>query len=375
MRLRARGWWVPLVLGAATACAGGTATDAPQPEPRGTEGAVVDTATASGTTGTRGSGEQADAAAVRPDTAGPTRTPPDDTLYREERDAAGESVRIEPRLEEVAEPEPYEPPVPILPGAVLPGHRIVAFYGNPASKRMGILGEVPPDEMLDRLDREVRAWKQADPDTPVRPALQMIAVMATGDPGRDSLFRLRMPDHRIRQVASWAARRDGLLFLDIQPGWSTVAAEIEPFADWLARPHVHLALDPEWDMPPGAIPGRVIGSMSAADINHAIDFLADLVERHNLPPKVLVVHRFTESMIREAHAIRRDPRVQVVINMDGWGAPPNKKAAYRDVVAPEADQYTGIKLFFHNDVRNGSVLLTPDEILELQPAPVYIQYQ
>ncbi|MGK7313320.1 MAG: hypothetical protein ACN0LA_13880 [Candidatus Longimicrobiales bacterium M2_2A_002] len=266
-------------------------------------------------------------------------------------------------------------PVPLLPGALLPAVRIVAFYGNPASERMGILGELPPDEMLERLDAEVAAWRQADPSTPVRPALQMIAVMATGDPGRDSLFRLRMPDHRIQQVADWAERRDGLLFLDIQPGHSTVANEVPRLERWLARPHVHLALDPEWALPAGVVPGRRIGSMTARDINFAIDFLAGLVDRYHLPPKVLVVHRFTESMIRDADAIRRDPRVQVVINMDGWGPPAMKRMAYEDIVAPEADQFTGFKLFFRNDVRDGSPLLTPTEILELDPAPVYIQYQ
>ena len=42
---------------------------------------------------------------------------------------------------------PVQRPDP-LPGAILPAKRIVAFYGNPLSKRMGILGELPPDEML-----------------------------------------------------------------------------------------------------------------------------------------------------------------------------------------------------------------------------------
>lgn len=267
------------------------------------------------------------------------------------------------------------PPVPILPGALLPANRIVAFYGNPASDRMGILGELPPDQMLARLDAEVDAWRTADPSTPVRPALQIIAVMATGDPGRDSLFRLRMPQARIREVAGWAERRNALLFLDVQPGRSTVAAELEPLREWLVRPDVHLALDPEWAMSPNEIPGRRIGSMSAEEINYAIDFLADLVDRYNLPPKILVVHRFTESMVRDARKVRRDPRVQVVMNMDGWGAPAQKRVTYLDIVAPEADQFTGFKLFFRNDRRNGSVMLSPDEILELTPRPVYIQYQ
>ena len=308
----------------------------------------------------------------------PPETPPDTAVVEPVPDPEPEPAEPEPDPTPV-EPEPgagaMASSFPVLPNALLPRQRIVAFYGNPASKRMGILGELPPEEMLQRLDEEVAKWRVADPATPVKPALHMIAVMAAGDPGRDSLYRIRMPSHRIRQVMEWADRRDALVFLDIQPGRSSVAAELPRLEEWLTRPHVHLALDPEWDMPPDALPGKQIGSMSAEDINIAIEFLAGIVEEYDLPPKVLVVHRFTENMIRNAEDIRLDPRVQVVVNMDGWGPPSQKIYAYRDIVAPEAEQFTGFKLFFRNDRRGGSRLLTPEEILELDPTPIYIQYQ
>jgi hypothetical protein len=282
----------------------------------------------------------------------------------------------EPARPEVAAPEPLPvPAVPVLPGAVLPRERIVAYYGNPASTRMGILGELPPDQMLQRLDAEVAAWRRADPHTPVRPALHLITVMAAGDPGPDSMFRIRQPTRRIEQILELAERRDALVFLDIQPGRSSVQAELPRLARWLTLPHVHLALDPEWAMGPDEVPGRRIGSMSAAEVNYAIDFLAEMVTEHGLPPKVLVVHRFTQNMIRNARDIRLDPRVQVVIHMDGWGPPAQKIQTYRTFVAPEATQFTGFKLFYHNDRRSGSRLLTPEEILQLRPVPFYIQYQ
>ena len=318
--------------------------------------------------------------------AGPIGEPVDDEPTAQAGDTADVEVP-EPKVRDPApepEPEPAKPrreartdrpAVPTLPGAIMPRERIVAFYGNPASTRMGILGELPPDEMLSRLDREVARWREADPSTPVRPALHMIAVMAAGDPGVDSLYRVRMPSRRIESVLAWADRRNAITFLDIQPGLSSVQSELPRLRDWLARPDVHLALDPEWDMADGARPGTRIGSMTASDINYAIDFLARLVDEHDLPPKVLVVHRFTQAMVRNAEDIRLDPRVQVVINMDGWGPPSQKRYAYREIVAPEATQFTGFKLFFKNDLRNGSRLMTPEEILELSPAPFYIQYQ
>lgn len=279
-----------------------------------------------------------------------------------------------PATAPLSEPLPV-PSVPVEVGAVLPRERIIAFYGNPASTRMGILGELPPEQMLARLDDEVRAWRTADPFTPVRPALHLIAVMAAADPGPDSLYLVRQPTRRIEQVMEWAERREALVFLDIQPGRSTVQAELPRLERWLTEPHVHLALDPEWAMGPDGVPGQRIGSMSAADVNFAVEFLARLVDEHDLPPKVLVVHRFTQNMVRNARDIRLDPRVQVVLHMDGWGPPAQKIRTYRDFVAPEATQFTGFKLFYHNDLRGGSRLLTPGEILELRPVPFYIQYQ
>ena len=262
-----------------------------------------------------------------------------------------------------------------LPGSILPGKRIVAYYGNPLSKKMGILGELPPNEMLARLDKEVAAWNKADPSTPVKPALHLIVVVAQGAPGRDGNYRLRMPDTLVEKVYSWAKQRNALLFLDIQVGKSNVMAEIPRLEQFLKRPDVHLGLDPEFSMKGGEPPGKKIGTMSSADINWAINYLSNLTKANNLPPKVLVVHRFTRKMLTDSKGIRLDPRVQVVIDMDGWGAPWLKFDSYRDYVQAEPVQFTGFKLFYHNDTKKGEPLLTPGELLRVTPKPLYIQYQ
>jgi len=281
----------------------------------------------------------------------------------------------EPTADRTIGPPLSGSPLAVRADALLPRERVVAFYGNPASTRMGILGELPPEQMLARLDREVAAWQRADPATPVRPALHLITTMAAGDPGPGDLYIVRMSARRIAQVQEWAARRDALLFLDVQPGRSTVAAELPRLRQWLMQPGVHLALDPEWNMGPEGLPGRAIGSMSAREINHAIRWLAELVDEHDLPPKILVVHRFTQHMVLNAEDILVDPRVQVVLHMDGWGPPAQKLTTYRSIVAPEAAQFTGFKLFYKNDVRGGGRMLRPEEILRLHPIPFYIQYQ
>jgi hypothetical protein len=286
------------------------------------------------------------------------------------------AIRAGMRLTERGE-WPVRGPAP-LPGAILPERRIVAFYGNPLSKRMGVLGEYPVDEMLTRLDQEVTRWQEAEPATPVVPALHLIAVVAQGSPGRDGMYRLRMPDTLIERVYQWAERKHGLLFLDIQVGHSTVQAELPRLLHFLERPNVHLGLDPEFSMhydKEGLKPGTKVGTMMAADVNYAARALSDLVASKQLPPKVLVVHRWTKRMVPNAREIRLDPRVQIVMDMDGWGPPWLKFDSYRDYEVTAPVQFTGFKLFFHNDTKTGEALITPRELLHLIPKPLYIQYQ
>src|SRR5262245_62174023 len=192
-------------------------------------------------------------------------------------------------------PEPVWPVdgPPLLSGSILPERRIVAFYGNPLSKRMGILGELPPEQMLAKLDREVAAWNAADPDTPVQPALHLITVVAQASPGKDGKYRARMDSSLIEKVYGWARQKNAILFLDLQIGKSRLEEERPRLANILKRPDVHLAIDPEFSMKRGGAPGTRIGTFDAADINYAVQFLADLVTDQQLPPKVLVVHRFT----------------------------------------------------------------------------------
>jgi len=265
-----------------------------------------------------------------------------------------------------------------LRGAVLPARRIVAFYGNPLSRKMGILGELPPDSMLALLDRTVADWAFADPRTPVLPALHLIAVVAQEKPGSRHLYRLRMDSTVIQRVYDWARRKHALLFLDIQAGQSTLKEELPRLLPWLANPDVHLAIDPEFYMHysrEGRSPGSRIGSLTAVEVNYAITELASLVAKYQLPPKVLIIHRFTRNMLQDAAAIRLDPRVQVIINMDGWGQPWLKFDTYATCEVAEPVQFTGFKLFFHNDTKMGDPLLTPRELLALRPRPFYIQYQ
>ena len=261
------------------------------------------------------------------------------------------------------EPAPAPPP--------LEGTRWVTYYGNPLSKRMGILGEIPPEEMMDRLAAEAERWRAAEPGTRVQPALELVATVASDSPGPDGKYRNRMDDKLIEKVLGWARSRGWPLILDVQIGHSTTRVEIERLRRFLEMPDVHLALDPEFDMPKGVAPGRRIGSTDGEEVNVAAILLARIVEEKKLPPKLLLVHRFTEKMLARRERIRLDPRVQIAVIMDGFGEPGLKKRVYRVVIKNEPVQFAGIKLFYKND----KPVMPPAEILALEPKPSVVIYQ
>lgn len=261
-------------------------------------------------------------------------------------------------------------------GAILPFKRVVAYYGNFYSKQMGVLGEYPPEEVLAMLASTTALWNSADPTTPVIPAIQYIATVAQGTPGKDGKYRVRMPDEEIDKALMMANEIHGLLFLDVQVGLSNLTDELPPLERYLALPQVHLAIDPEFSMKRGGTPGTVIGTYDASDVNYAASYLARLVRAYHLPPKILVVHRFTQAMVTHYKEIKPLPEVEIVLDMDGWGSKEKKKGTYNAVIAPEPVQFTGIKLFYKNDLKPPSTgMLTPSEVLRLTPAPIYIQYQ
>lgn len=275
-----------------------------------------------------------------------------------------------PRLWPVKAPYPKE-------GALLPYNRIIAYYGNFYSTKMGVLGEYPEAQMLSMLKREQEKWEAADPTTPTIPAINYIAITAQEAPGREGNYMLRMPDTEIDKALAIAAKiPNGIVILDIQIGFSNLEKELPLLEKYLAMPNVHLGLDPEFHMIGEESPGHVIGSYDARHINYAAEYLADLVRKHDLPPKVIIVHRFTQKMVTNYQNIKPLPEVQIVMDMDGWGPPAKKINTYKAFIQPEPVQFTGFKIFYKNDLKPPSDrLLTPQDLLKLSPRPSFIQYQ
>ena len=93
--------------------------------------------------------------------------------------------------------------------------------------------------------------------------------------------------------------------------------------------------------------------------------------KYRLPPKVLVVHRFTHDMLTDDKQIELDPRVQIVINMDGWGRRGSSSTSYARCEIAEPVQFTGFKLFYHNDTKNGDSAVRRARCSRYAPADLH----
>ncbi len=256
-------------------------------------------------------------------------------------------------------------------GPLLPEYRILTYYGHPHDPAMGIAGEHSIDDLANLLRSEAANYAAADPSRPVVPAFEIIATVAQPDPGNDGTYILDTSRETLDKYIDYAADNGLLVVLDVQIGRGTVASEIEKVRDLLALPHVHLAIDPEFAVAEGQVPGEYIGSITAESIAYAQQTLAEISAANGIPPKLLIVHQFREDMIQNKEQLGPYPGVQLVIDADGFGSPVLKTAIYNFLVRDEPVEFAGVKLFYRQDVP----VMTPREILALVPAPDVVIYQ
>jgi hypothetical protein len=260
-------------------------------------------------------------------------------------------------------------------GSLLPQYRILTYYGHPHDANMGILGQFGVENDLDglrqRLEEQAEEYRKADPSRPIKLAFEVIASVAQGAEQDDGSWLMNTDAPTIQEYIDYAAAHDMLVFLDVQIGRRGVPEEIELVRQFLEQPNVHLALDPEFAIGEGEVPGDHIGSITADDVRYAQDYLVELTTSLGIPPKVLVVHQFLLGMIQNKENIEPVPGVQLVIVMDGHGPPNTKIETYGAVISSQPVEYNGFKLFYDQD----TPLLTAREILGLEPVPDLIIYQ
>jgi hypothetical protein len=124
-------------------------------------------------------------------------------------------------------------------------------------------------------------------------------------------------------------------------------------------------------MEPPLLPAQEIGSTDAATVNEVSRWLSGLVRRHDLPQKLLVVHRFTGDMIENEDQLEQHPGIALVVNVDGFGDQPNKISKYHEFTRGKRDRHHGFKLFYEEDLN----LMKPREVLRLRPQPDLVVYE
>ncbi|HET7823271.1 MAG TPA: hypothetical protein VFL10_17250 [Ornithinibacter sp.] len=263
-----------------------------------------------------------------------------------------------------------------LPGGGLlpfPGRRMVALYGHPRTAALGMLGEQSAQASVRRA-AELAQQYAALVKEPVVPAFELIATVAAGAPQEDGSYSRRTP---VRALLPWveAAEQAGTyVVLDLQPGRDDFLTQAKAYEELLRRPWVGLALDPEWRLQPGEKPLRQIGHVGIDEVNAVGAWLAALVREHDLPPKVLTLHQFRPSMVRDRDRLDTSlDEVQWLVHADGQGGQNAKQGTWS---ALRRDLPEGVWLGWKNFEDEDTPMLTPEQtVAQVHPTPFFVSYQ
>ncbi len=333
--MRARAWAAPLVAGllAATACSPGPAPGGSSPAAPPASSTAVPSAAPSS-----------------PAPTSPTPTSPSPT-------ASATPAAVE---------------LPRGGREVFPRYRLVGYAGLTGASTLGRLGTGPLDQRVREMERRARPYRAG---REVLPVLEVITTIVQADPGRDGTYRTRLGDDQIARYHRAARKHDALLLLNIQPGRADFLDEAKAYRRWLDEPDVGLALDPEWAMGPGQVPGRVFGRTTGRELDGVARYLAEVVEEGDLPEKVLVYHQLAPSIVQRESGLREHRGVALVKSVDGIGVRATKEETYRLVNRTTPDHvHPGFKLFYTEDAEAGP-LMTPEQVLALDPRPEYVLYE
>jgi hypothetical protein len=255
---------------------------------------------------------------------------------------------------------------------VFPRYRLVGYAGLTGASTLGRLGTGPLDERLDEIDKRYSAYGAG---RQLQPIAEVITTIVSGSPGRDGMWRTRISDDKIAHYLAAARAHRAILLLNIQPGRSDFLTEVKAYERWLEQPDVGVALDPEWAMGPGQVPGRVFGHTTGAELNTVSAYLSGIVAEHQLPEKIMVYHQLAPRIVRQESGLKPHKGVVVVKSVDGIGTMAAKTATYRAVnKTTPSFVHPGFKLFYTEDTAHGR-LMTPAQVLALKPRPEYVLYE
>ncbi|WP_223842898.1 hypothetical protein [Amycolatopsis methanolica] len=263
-------------------------------------------------------------------------------------------------------------PAQVAAHSVVEDHLLVSYCGAPGSPALGrMTGDL--QEASARLRELIGTYPRT---RPVVPVVELIATTVNPTPGPDGMYRSRANDSTIQRYLDAARALDGQLLLNIQPGRADFLPEVKAFEHWLTEPDVGVALDPEWAVEPGVVPGEEFGVTTGEELDGVAAYLASLVARHRLPEKIMVYHQVAVTVVRDIAGLKRHNGVAVINVVDGIGSAEAKKATWDQVMKRKPPHVkAGFKLFYQEDTRGGQPLMRPEQVVGLQPEPVYVVYE
>lgn len=288
-----------------------------------------------------------------------------------------------PTPESTPSPSPTPSPTPTGPPEVpgggeswFPETRLVGFSGYPGAPALGRMGV---GDLDDRVEEMVEVGEDYTAgDRRVVPVLELITTVVHAEPQADDSYRTRIDEDVIADHLAAAREVDGLLLLNIQPGRADMLAEVQHYEKWLDEPEVGIALDPEWAVGEDEVPGEVFGSTSGEELDEIAAWMSEFAATQNLPEKVLLYHQLRVDIVDDPEELQAEDhdRVTIIASVDGIGPPEAKTDTY-DAIAPTLPDgvHKGFKLFYEEDVEGGSELMTPEQVMDLDPRPEYVLYE
>lgn len=256
---------------------------------------------------------------------------------------------------------------------LLPDYMLIALYGHFSAKSLGSLGEQPPEKAVERIKNIAKEYQKFT-DKKIYPAFEIITTVASSSAGQDGDYSSETSVDKLKPIIKLAKENNIYIVLDLQPGHSSFLKQSKMYEELLKEPHVGLALDPEWRLlKPGQKHMVKVGSVTAEEINATADWLADLTKKYKLPQKLFLIHQFKLSMITNREKLNTSRNeLAWSIQMDGLGRQEVKQDTWRNIRnnAPKGIWF-GWKNFYDED----KPMLSPEQTMNIDPAPVFVSYQ
>lgn len=254
-----------------------------------------------------------------------------------------------------------------------PGRTMIALYGHPSTDALGVLGEQKVAATVKRA-KVLAAKYRKIVKTPVVPTFEIIATVASAGAGKDKNYSAETKIRELEPLIDAAEKNGIYVILDLQPGRTHFLAQAKRYESLLKRPHVGLALDPEWRLRKHQKHLTQIGKVSVHEVNQVGTWLATLTRENNLPQKVFVLHQFNINMIKgRSKVVTTRPELATVIHVDGQGGQGAKQGTwhYLREKAPKG-VFWGWKNFYDEDKPMLSIRQTWKRV---KPHPELISYQ